>query len=70
MSRTVIDINDELMDRARKLTGLKKKVDIVNLALDKLVRQKDIEKIMDLKGKIHWEGDLREMRKDRRDTCR
>jgi Arc/MetJ family transcription regulator len=70
MSRTVIDLNDELLDRAKKLTGLKKKVDIVNFALEKLVRQKNIEKILELKGKIHWEGDLKEMRKDRRDTCR
>lgn len=70
MSRTVIDLDDELLDKAKKLTGLKKKVDIVNLALDSLVRQKNIERIKELKGKIHWEGDLREMRKDRRDTCR
>lgn len=70
MSRTVIDLDDALMERAKKLTGLKKKVDVVNLALEKLVKQKDVEKILELKGRIHWEGNLREMRKDRSGTCR
>ena len=70
MSRTVIDLDDELLEQARKLTGMKKKVDIVNLALDSLVRQKNIQKILELEGKIKWEGDLEEMRKGRSDTCR
>jgi Arc/MetJ family transcription regulator len=70
MSRTVIDLDEELLEKARRLTGLKKKVDVVNFALDSLVRQKNIEKIAELKGKVEWEGSLEEMRKDRRDTCR
>ena len=70
MGRTVIDINDELLEKARRLTGLKKKVDVVNMALEDLVRQKSIEKILELSGKITWEGDLAEMRKDRSDCCR
>ena len=58
MSRTVIDIEDELLKRAQELTGLNKKVDIVNYAIRKLVEQKEIEKILDLQGKIQWEGSL------------
>ena len=65
MSRTVIDIEDELLKRAQELTGLDKKVDIVNYAIRKLVEQKEIEKILDLKGKIQWEENLEEMRKGR-----
>jgi hypothetical protein len=30
------------------------------------VEQKEIEKILDLKGKVRWEGDLEETRRDRR----
>lgn len=70
MSRSVIDIDDELLDMARKLTGLTKKTDIMKLALDALVREKNIERIRELRGSIHWDGDLGEMRKDRSDTCR
>lgn len=63
--RTVIDIEDRLLKRAQKLTGISKKVEMVNYALKRLVEQKEIEKILDLKGKIRWEGDLEEMRKGR-----
>jgi Arc/MetJ family transcription regulator len=65
MARTVIDIDEEIFARAQKLTGLRKKVDLVNYALTKLVEQKEIEKILDLKGKVRWEGDLEETRRDR-----
>lgn len=65
MSRTVIDIEDGMLRKAQRLTGIKKKVDIVNFAIKKLVEQKEIEKILVLKGKVRWEGDLEEMRRGR-----
>ena len=65
MSRTVIDLRDDLIRKAQKLTGLTKKVEVVNFALERLIQQKEIEEILDLKGTIHWEGNLRQMRKNR-----
>lgn len=65
MSRTVIDIEDGILRKAQRLTGIKKKVDIVNFAIKKLVEQKEIEKILVLRGKVRWEGDLEEMRRGR-----
>ncbi|MEW6087350.1 MAG: type II toxin-antitoxin system VapB family antitoxin [bacterium] len=65
MSRTVIDVQDDLLIKAQKATGFKKKVDIVNYALKRLVEQKEIEKIFNLKGKVKWEGSIEEMRKGR-----
>ena len=65
MSRTVIDIEDGILRKAQRLTGIKKKVDIVNFAIKRLVEQKEIEKILVLKGKVRWEGDLEEMRRGR-----
>lgn len=65
MSRTVIDIEDKLLKKAQKLTGISKKVEIVNYAIRRLVEQIEIEKILDLKGKVKWEGDLEGMRKGR-----
>ena len=65
MARTVINLNDRLLRKAQRLTGLKKKVAVVNLALERLVRQKEIEKLLELLGSVEWEGDLREMRKNR-----
>ena len=65
MSRTVVDIEDDLLKKAQELTGINKKVEIVNYAIRKLVEQKEIERILELKGQLKWEGDLEEMRKDR-----
>ncbi len=68
MSRTVIDIEDDVLKKARRLTGMSKKVDVVNYALKRLVEQKAIEQVLELRGKIRWEGDLTEMRKGRSGT--
>jgi Arc/MetJ family transcription regulator len=57
MSKTLVDIKDDLLARARSLTGIKKKVEIVNLALERLIKQKEIEKVLSLKGKIHFYPD-------------
>ena len=63
--RTVVDIDDTALQNALRLTGLKKKVDVVNLALRELVQQREIEEIMSLAGTVEWEGDLAKMREDR-----
>ena len=68
MARTVLNIDEEVFEKARSLTGLRKKVDVVNYALRKLVEQQEIEKILELRGKVAWEGDLDEMRRDRDGT--
>ena len=65
MSRTVVDLREDLIQRAKRLTGLTKKVEIVNLALERLIRQKELEKILDLRGSIEWTGNLRKMRSNR-----
>ncbi len=65
MARTVVNLNDRLLRKAQQLTGLKKKVEVVNLALERLVRQKEIEKLLEFPGSVEWQGDLREMRKNR-----
>jgi Arc/MetJ family transcription regulator len=65
MSRTVVDLRDDLMRKAKVLTGLTKKVEIVNLALERLIQQKELEELLSLKGTVRWEGDLRRMRRNR-----
>lgn len=69
MARTILNIDEETFAKARALTGLRKKVDVVNYALRRLVEQKEIEQILDLKGRVAWGGDLEKMREDR-DGCR
>ena len=69
MARTVVNIDDSLYEQAKVFTGLKKKVDVVNYALKHLLEQRDMEKILELRGKVEWEGDLDEMRQARYGSC-
>ena len=69
MARTVLNIDDSLYEQAKLYSGLKKKVDVVNYALKHLIEQKDMEKMLELRGKIRWEGDLNEMRRGRDGSC-
>ena len=70
MSRTVVDLRDDLVRRAQKLTGLTKKVEVVNFALERLIQQKEVEEVLNLKGSVEWAGDLRKMRRNRFDSSR
>lgn len=62
--RTNIVVDDNLMEEALKLSNIKTKKDVVDTALKLLVQVKRQEKIRKLKGKLHWEGNLAEMRID------
>ncbi|MBT3225191.1 MAG: type II toxin-antitoxin system VapB family antitoxin [Calditrichaeota bacterium] len=63
--RTNIIINDDLMNEALKLTDLKTKKAVVEEGLKLLVRLKKQERIKSLRGKLHWEGNLEQMRLDK-----
>ena len=63
--RTNIELNDQLVARGLLLSGLRTKKDLVNLALQEFVRRKDQKKILKLRGKIHWQGDLAAIRQSR-----
>ncbi len=60
--RTNIVIDDELMADALKATGLRTKKEAVEEGLKLLVRRNKQQAIRKLRGKLHWEGDLEEMR--------
>ncbi len=62
--RTNIVIDDELMKRVLKLTGLKTKRAAVEQGLRALLQLKQQEQIKDYRGKLQWEGNLDAMRRD------
>ena len=64
--RTNIVINDRLVKEGLNITGLKTKKDLINFALEELIRRKEMYEILSLEGKIKWEGNLEKMRKDRK----
>jgi len=63
--RTNIEIDDELMAEALQLTGLKTKREVVEAALRLLVRHRRQRALLDMAGKIQWEGNLDAMREGR-----
>lgn len=62
--RTNVVIDDDLMKEALKVSGLKTKKDAVEEGLKLLVQRRKQESIKDLRGKLHWKGDLEAMRSD------
>lgn len=63
--RTNIVIDDKLMQDTLRVTGLKTKRDAVELGLKTLLRLQKQAEIRQLRGKLHWQGDLDAMRTDR-----
>ena len=65
MSRTNIEIDDALIRKARKLTDLKTKREIVDYALELLVRTESRKGILRYYGSGVWKGDLKASRRSR-----
>jgi Arc/MetJ family transcription regulator len=63
--RTNIVIDDSLIQRAMRATGLRTKRAVVEAGLQLLIQIKAQTGIRRLRGKIKWEGNLDEMRASR-----
>ena len=62
--RTNVVIDDQLMNNAQKLSGLRTKKGTIEAGLKLLVRIKKQEKVKRFRGKLKWTGNLDEMRRD------
>ncbi|MDA0990585.1 MAG: type II toxin-antitoxin system VapB family antitoxin [Verrucomicrobia bacterium] len=62
--RTNVVIDDELMSRALRSSGCRTKRSAIESGLKLLVQVNSQKKLRALKGKITWDGDLEEMRRD------
>ncbi|MBR9910786.1 MAG: type II toxin-antitoxin system VapB family antitoxin [Gammaproteobacteria bacterium] len=63
--RTNIVIDDQLMADALQATGLHTKKEVVEEGLRTLIKLRKQAEIRDLRGKLKWEGDLDDMRKNK-----
>jgi len=63
--RTNIEIDDEVMREAQRLTGMWTKREAVDLALRELVARHRRLGVLTLRGRVHWEGDLAQSRRGR-----
>jgi Arc/MetJ family transcription regulator len=60
--RTNIVLDRKLVEAGLKATGLRTRRELVDFALRELLRHKHQRRLLELKGKVSWEGDLNEMR--------
>ena len=60
--RTNIEIEDKLISSAKKLSKAKTKKEVVNLALEVFIKIMKRRELLDLYGKVKWQGNLDEMR--------
>lgn len=60
--RTNIELNDALVEQAQKLSKIKTKREVVEEALKNYISTLKRKQAISLKGKITWEGNLKQMR--------
>jgi Arc/MetJ family transcription regulator len=60
--KTNIDLDDDLIQQALKLSNISTKKEVIREALKNYVTWMKKKQLLELKGKVKWEGDLREMR--------
>ena len=63
--RTNVVIDDNLMDSALKVSGLRTKKDAIEEGLKLLVQINSQANIKELRGKLNWTGNLEKMRLDK-----
>jgi Arc/MetJ family transcription regulator len=61
-TRTNIVLDTRLVETALKITGIKTRRELVDYALRELVRHERQARLLELRGRVLWEGDLDAMR--------
>jgi Arc/MetJ family transcription regulator len=65
MHRTNVELDEKLVKEGMRLFNKRTKKELIHFALSELIRREKAKGILELEGKIQWEGDLKEMRKAR-----
>ncbi len=63
--QTTLDIEESLLSKAMQETGEATQSGAVEAALRYLLQMRAQARIRDLRGQVHWDGDLDSMRLDR-----
>jgi len=65
MTRTNVVLDEVLVEKCQKLTGIPTRRSLIDHALRELLRHGEQKKILALKGRVAWTGDLPAWRKGR-----
>jgi Arc/MetJ family transcription regulator len=60
--RTIIELDDALVEQAMHLSQIKTKKEVIQEALTNYVAWMKKKQLIRLKGEVKWEGNLKEMR--------
>ncbi|MEZ4904307.1 MAG: type II toxin-antitoxin system VapB family antitoxin [Spirosomataceae bacterium] len=60
--RTNVEIDDNLMSEALRLTKISTKKQVIEAALKELINKSQRERLRQMRGKVEWEGSLNQMR--------
>jgi len=63
--RTNVVLDEELVEAGLQITGIRSRRALIDHALRELLRRESQKRILELKGTVHWEGDLSTMRRER-----
>ena len=61
--RTTLNIDDDALQAAMKFAHGRTKTEVINEALRRFVRAKRRRQLLQLQGKVEWEGDIDALRK-------
>lgn len=60
--RITLNLKKEVIEKVMKLTGAKNRSHAINIILEKYVKQKQINTLIDLKGKLHLDDNVKSLR--------
>jgi Arc/MetJ family transcription regulator len=66
-TRTNIILDDNIVEEAKELTSFKTKREVIDFALRELIKQLRRKKLLTMRHKGMWQGDLSKWRKKRFD---
>ena len=61
--RTTLDLPDGLVERAMTITKAKTKTEVITIALENIIRQEKLNKLISFHGKVVFDVDLDSLRK-------
>lgn len=60
--RTTLNLDDQALEEAMACADGQTKTEVVNAALRSFARGKRQKKLLELRGKVEWEGDIDRLR--------
>ena len=63
--RTNVVLDELLVEKTKALTGIKTTRAVIDEALRVLIQLREQTQVRDLRGRLHWEGDLAMLRESR-----